>query len=178
MDYDHYVARIAHSVSQELIDRVKATSHLKNAPRRFAKGVTHEKYLEVLIEHDLVLIGQERHPAGNQALLELARRLILLYACRTYTGLLAAEDDIINTMTKKAHDEVVGVEDALTFNTLADAQAAVKEDLLRKKVPLKDLKIKAPTKKQKKLWENAYGESQVRPKSGTKRPAKSKSRRK
>jgi hypothetical protein len=176
MDYDQYIAHVAHGVSQGLVERLKETAHLKNVPRRFAKGVTHEQYLEVLIEHDLVMIGHDRHPGGNQALLDLARRLILLYACRTYKGLLAAEDDIIDIITKQAHDEVVKVEDAKTFDTLDDAKKAVQEDLLRKEVPIKDLKIK-PSKKQKQKYRKAY-ENLVRPKSGTKRPAKSKSRRK
>lgn len=140
---------------QGKLDQLKAmTEHrLKTSDKKvqtvFSQGLSDVTRLSVLLDHDLTLIAAGRHPAGKDALLEVAHHALLLHLAREAEAAerfrRQVEAEIIRAAEKEAVDEIQAIEDKAVF---ADLDQAVKNN------PAK--KVRAP----------------VRPKGHTKRPAK------
>jgi outer membrane biosynthesis protein TonB len=98
--------------------------------RVFSSHISDADHLAVLLDHDLTLIRAGRHPAGDQALLEVAHHAILLHSAREQEARRlqrsAAEREIVDAATKKAIDDIHAATDKEVFESLDQSLKAEK----------------------------------------------------
>lgn len=91
----------------------------------FASHLRESDKLAVMLDYDLALIRQDRHPAGSSALLEVAHHAILLHLAREmeaqHAERLEFERKMIEDLQKKATEEIQRTEDRRTFDEIDQA---------------------------------------------------------
>jgi len=92
----------------------------------FSRHVSEADALAVLLDRDLMLIRSGQHPAGENALLEVAHRSILLHMAQQAARELRAErlmreKEILDPLMQKAKEDIQEAEDKRIFGDLDQA---------------------------------------------------------
>ena len=92
----------------------------------FSSHVSEADALAVLLDRDLMLIRSGQHPAGENALLEVAHRSILLHMAQQAARELRAErlmreKEILDPLMQKAKEDIQAAEDKRIFSDLDQA---------------------------------------------------------
>ena len=127
----------------------------------FSPHVSESDALAVLLDRDLMLIQMGTHPMGEDALLEVAHRSILLHLARKREQAIRAqrlqmEKEILDTLMQKTKEDIHAGEDRRVFQDLDQAQVhAEPANKSRQKAP----KGRTPKRKGRTLKSKGRGKT-------------------